>query len=287
MLASAENVSLQLLSVRLDFNEYYKSKDSRLVAPLTYQHRRQSDQSFLSCKWQSPPEIGTTFVNYLYKQNFLSRTREESLNFFKESLSSILSRKKLQIDDDLNSKNSQNVANEFPVFEKEFPGLLRESPVVENDISCFQISRLHFLPLSEMKVSKNLSSDCGKNETGNFSNELDLCENHFTTESPRNCRSNQKEVADSNFRAFEGRKLLSRSSLTSDISEKYLCNDTQSMINTRKERRKRRNVFCCVGWFLNLFYRNLSFDHFTSTIITVEFNSKFHKYLQFTYYIYN
>lgn len=43
MLASAEDVSLQLLSVRLDFNEYYKSKDSRLVAPLTYQHRRRSE----------------------------------------------------------------------------------------------------------------------------------------------------------------------------------------------------------------------------------------------------
>lgn len=51
MLASAEDVSLQLLSVRLDFNEYYKSKDSRLVAPLTYQHRRQSEQSFPICKW--------------------------------------------------------------------------------------------------------------------------------------------------------------------------------------------------------------------------------------------
>ncbi|KAK2580582.1 hypothetical protein KPH14_007705 [Odynerus spinipes] len=50
MLASAEDVSLQLLSVRLDFNEYYKRKDSRLVAPLTYQHRRQSDQSFLITK---------------------------------------------------------------------------------------------------------------------------------------------------------------------------------------------------------------------------------------------
>ncbi|XP_076246303.1 gamma-tubulin complex component 3 isoform X4 [Calliopsis andreniformis] len=50
MLASAEDVSLQLLSVRLDFNEYYKSKDSRLVVPLTYLHRRQSDQTFLSCK---------------------------------------------------------------------------------------------------------------------------------------------------------------------------------------------------------------------------------------------
>ncbi|XP_076634245.1 gamma-tubulin complex component 3 [Colletes latitarsis] len=50
MLASAEDVSLQLLSVRLDFNEYYKSKDSRLVEPLTYLYRRQSDQVFFSCK---------------------------------------------------------------------------------------------------------------------------------------------------------------------------------------------------------------------------------------------
>lgn len=46
MLASAEDVSLQLLSVRLDFNEHYKSKDSSLVAPLTYQHRRQSEKNF-------------------------------------------------------------------------------------------------------------------------------------------------------------------------------------------------------------------------------------------------
>lgn len=50
MLASAEDVSLQLLSVRLDFNEYYISKDSRLVAPLTYQHRRQSDQFYMADK---------------------------------------------------------------------------------------------------------------------------------------------------------------------------------------------------------------------------------------------
>lgn len=56
MLASAEDVSLQLLSVRLDFNEYYKSKDSRLVVPLTYQHRRQSDQTFFGCKWQLAAE---------------------------------------------------------------------------------------------------------------------------------------------------------------------------------------------------------------------------------------
>lgn len=48
MLASAENVSLQLLSVRLDFNEHYKSKDSSLLAPLTY--RCQSDHSFAVTK---------------------------------------------------------------------------------------------------------------------------------------------------------------------------------------------------------------------------------------------
>lgn len=50
MLASTEDVSLQLLSVRLDFNEHYKSKDSSLLAPLMYQHRRQSDHSFIASK---------------------------------------------------------------------------------------------------------------------------------------------------------------------------------------------------------------------------------------------
>jgi len=39
-LASHSDMSLQLLSSRLDFNEHYKRRDSRLTAPLTYQHRR-------------------------------------------------------------------------------------------------------------------------------------------------------------------------------------------------------------------------------------------------------
>ncbi|XP_021924239.1 gamma-tubulin complex component 3 homolog isoform X2 [Zootermopsis nevadensis] len=43
MLASQSDVSLQLLSFRLDFNEHYKRLDSRLRAPLTYQHRRLSE----------------------------------------------------------------------------------------------------------------------------------------------------------------------------------------------------------------------------------------------------
>lgn len=42
MLASQTEVSLQLLSSRLDFNEYYHRRDKRLSMPLTYQHRRQS-----------------------------------------------------------------------------------------------------------------------------------------------------------------------------------------------------------------------------------------------------
>lgn len=42
MLNSQHDLSLQLLSIRLDFNEHYKNLDSRLVAPLTFQHRRLS-----------------------------------------------------------------------------------------------------------------------------------------------------------------------------------------------------------------------------------------------------
>lgn len=40
MLTSHTDVSLQFLSFRLDFNEHYKNRDSRLQTPLTYQHRR-------------------------------------------------------------------------------------------------------------------------------------------------------------------------------------------------------------------------------------------------------
>ncbi|XP_037090539.1 gamma-tubulin complex component 3-like, partial [Pollicipes pollicipes] len=42
MLSSQEDLSLQYLSFRLDFNEHYRSKDSRLSLPLTYHHRRMS-----------------------------------------------------------------------------------------------------------------------------------------------------------------------------------------------------------------------------------------------------
>lgn len=43
LLASHPEISLQLLSSRLDFNDHYKRHDTRLAAPLTYQHRRQSE----------------------------------------------------------------------------------------------------------------------------------------------------------------------------------------------------------------------------------------------------
>ncbi|KAK3910056.1 Gamma-tubulin complex component 3 [Frankliniella fusca] len=45
LLASHPDISLQLLSSRLDFNDHYKRHDTRLAAPLTYQHRRQSEIS--------------------------------------------------------------------------------------------------------------------------------------------------------------------------------------------------------------------------------------------------
>ena len=48
LLASHPDISLQLLSSRLDFNDHYKRHDNRLAAPLTYQHRRRSDISLPS-----------------------------------------------------------------------------------------------------------------------------------------------------------------------------------------------------------------------------------------------
>jgi gamma-tubulin complex component 3 len=41
-LSCSQDQALQFLSVRLDFNEHYKRKDSRLGAPLTFQHKRLS-----------------------------------------------------------------------------------------------------------------------------------------------------------------------------------------------------------------------------------------------------
>ncbi|GLG92787.1 Gamma-tubulin complex component 3, partial [Gryllus bimaculatus] len=42
-LADHPNNNLQLLSFRLDFNDHYKRREPRLVAPYTYQHRRLSE----------------------------------------------------------------------------------------------------------------------------------------------------------------------------------------------------------------------------------------------------
>lgn len=41
----SDSMTLQCLSFRLDFNEYYAKKDSRLSVPLTYHHRRLSSAS--------------------------------------------------------------------------------------------------------------------------------------------------------------------------------------------------------------------------------------------------
>jgi len=43
LLASQADISLQLLSSRLDFNDNYKRQDNRLAAPLTFQHKRRSE----------------------------------------------------------------------------------------------------------------------------------------------------------------------------------------------------------------------------------------------------
>ena len=42
MLASSNEMKLQLFGIRLDFNEYYKKRDQRLNQPLTFEHMRMS-----------------------------------------------------------------------------------------------------------------------------------------------------------------------------------------------------------------------------------------------------
>lgn len=84
-------------------------------------------------------------------------------------------------------------------------------------------------------------------------NKLNFCENHFA-----------KSLENLDSTVFENRKLLSNSvssltkfeylsenasSLASDncTSDKYLCDDTQRMINNEKHGKRRRIIFCCLG----------------------------------------
>lgn len=53
-LADHPNNNLQLLSFRLDFNDHYKRREPRLVAPYTYQHRRLSEMGQRSSLTGSP-----------------------------------------------------------------------------------------------------------------------------------------------------------------------------------------------------------------------------------------
>ncbi|KAH8392986.1 hypothetical protein KR200_011408, partial [Drosophila serrata] len=48
-LNSHVNPNLQLFGTRLDFNEYYKKRDTNLLKPLTFEHMRQSNLFLLNC----------------------------------------------------------------------------------------------------------------------------------------------------------------------------------------------------------------------------------------------
>ncbi|KAH8288201.1 hypothetical protein KR054_009893, partial [Drosophila jambulina] len=48
-LNSHVNPNLQLFGTRLDFNEYYKKRDTNLLKPLTFEHMRQSNQFIMNC----------------------------------------------------------------------------------------------------------------------------------------------------------------------------------------------------------------------------------------------
>lgn len=60
MLASTNDLNLQLFGIRLDFNDYYKKRDQRLGAQLTYENIRLSNMFFNS---KNNTMIGSKFVN--------------------------------------------------------------------------------------------------------------------------------------------------------------------------------------------------------------------------------
>ena len=221
----------------------------------------------------------TTFDDYFCNKNyFLSKkprvdfkTQDESLILVEKSLSSIVSKTKTKVHDNVTYKvDSKNIVigeKPFNIFlEKEFPAVVKRecksySCDLNSDVSWFRISRSHFLPLQEI----NVSNYCENLENESYFNKLELCEDQFSLGSLKDSRNNLKEIVlVPNASAFESKKTLSSSvsslakfnylsgntsSFTSDYSSlKHLCDSgRQSMISTKKQRKKRRIVFCCVG----------------------------------------
>jgi hypothetical protein len=60
------DLTLQCLSFRLDFNEYYHLKDSRLGQPLTFQHRRLSNTNTFSPLNMATSNNGLSFNNSFF-----------------------------------------------------------------------------------------------------------------------------------------------------------------------------------------------------------------------------
>jgi gamma-tubulin complex component 3 len=74
MLTSTNDHNLQLFGIRLDFNEYYKKRDQRLNAPLTYEHMRMSsfypsgkNSSGLSLMYNTPTQQQSKLTNGVSK----------------------------------------------------------------------------------------------------------------------------------------------------------------------------------------------------------------------------
>lgn len=126
----------------------------------------------------------------------------------------------------------------------------------------FRISRLHFLPLNEMKKVVVSSKNCEIIEKNNSGN-LEFYENHFD-KSLRNSNIIEENIFDSTI--LEGRKLLSNSVSSSSLakfeclsenassiasdncnSEKYLFGDRERIINNVKNKKRRKIIFCCLG----------------------------------------
>ncbi|PSN36317.1 hypothetical protein C0J52_15165 [Blattella germanica] len=133
MLASQSDVSLQLLSFRLDFNEHYKRLDSRLTAPHTYQHRRLSEMGLGKAAAGSPQQKQRTEI--------LSNTDSTAAVVINSNSKEISEVTQNCIDNEVNAEANEIVSEndndkhlKNHAINNQLPGLLSQNSCNDNEI---------------------------------------------------------------------------------------------------------------------------------------------------------
>ncbi|KAK0087490.1 hypothetical protein PV325_000931 [Microctonus aethiopoides] len=261
MLASAEDVSLQLLSVRLDFNEHYKSKDSSLVAPLTYQHRRQNIKNSHD-NYDAKYVKKDLYIDNLGKSWVKSPRSLPKMKIAFNDLTLLNSTSRNNLEDVEASKRALRILLEKEILaytQSEFANNIIETPMTPHDYREYDFFPFFskFPPLDEIQTNS-------KNHKTKFP--ISINENHFSIEQKNiiienKCDHNENLTSsskkDDEFLLWhESSSIYNdtasiQGSLSGDsISTIPFCRDNEENDNKSSSswwRRKRCIICCCVG----------------------------------------